>query len=166
MNSMPEMAENDKSISKICEGFVKRFRVNHLLRVSNTTKEKGVPAYDIFSFLLGLVFAGKNLYTLIVNYREKISFGKDAVYRFLARASVNWEMFLLNLSCSVTTTVDRLTSDDRKSVLIIDDSPYYRSRSKKVEFLSRCYDHTANAYYKGLTLLTLGWSDGQTFLPL
>ena len=166
MNSMPEMNENDKSISKICEGFVKRFRINHLLRASNATKEKGVPAYEIFAFLFGLVFTGKSLYALIENYREKISFGKDAVYRFLARASINWESFLMNLSCAVVGTVDRLTCDDRKSVLIIDDSPYYRNRSKKVEFLSRCYDHTVNAYYKGLTLLTLGWSDGQTFLPV
>jgi len=62
--------------------------------------------------------------------------------------------------------VDKLTSDERKSVLIIDDSPYYRDRSKKVEFLSRCFDHVTRKYYKGLTLLTLGWSDGQTFLPI
>ena len=50
--------------------------------------------------------------------------------------------------------------------MIIDDSPYYRNRSKKVEFLSRCYDHITRKYYKGLTMLTVGWSDGQTFVPV
>jgi len=166
MTIMPETSEFDKSVFTLCEGFMKRFRINHLLKGSNATKEKGVPAYDIFAFLLGLVFTGMNMYTLIENCREKIYFGKDAVYRFLQNACINWELFLLKLSCSVVQVVDELTSDDRKTVLIIDDSPYYRNRSKKVEFLSRCFDHVTRTYYKGLTLLTLGWADGQTFLPI
>jgi hypothetical protein len=84
----------------------------------------------------------------------------------LQRTNINWELFLFILSCKVIPEVDKLTSEFRKSVLIIDDSTYYRDRSKKVEFLSRCYDHVANKFYKGLTLLTLGWSDGQTFIPI
>jgi hypothetical protein len=163
---MPEANEFDKSVSTLCEGFMKRFRINQLLRESNATKEKGKPAYQIIAFLLGLVFTGMNMYTLIENCSERICFGKDAVYRLLQNARINWELFLLNLSCSVVAVVDKLTSDDRKSVLIVDDSPYYRNRSKKVEFLSRCFDHVTKKYYKGLTLLTLGWSDGQTFLPI
>ena len=166
MTIMPETIEIDKSVYTLCDGFMKRFRINHLLRTANATKEKGVPAYDVFAFLLGLVFTGMNMYTLIENCREKVYFGKDTVYRLLQNARINWELFLLNLSCSVVAAVGQLTSDDRKSVLIIDDSPYYRNRSKKVEFLSRCFDHVTQKYYKGLTLLTLGWSDGQTFLPI
>ena len=166
MTIMPEASEFDKSVFALTDGFMKRFRINGLLRTSNATKEKGIPVYDIFAFLLGLVFTGMNMHTLIENRREKVYFGKDAVYRLLRKASINWEMFLLNLSCSVVPVVDMLTSGDRKSVLIIDDSPYYRNRSKNVEFLSRCFDHVTRKYYKGLTLLTLGWSDGQTFLPI
>jgi len=89
------------------------------------------------------------------NCQERIYFCKDVVYRFLRNASINWKNFLFRLSCSVISEVDRLTSEDRRTALIIDDSPYYRNRSKKVEFLSRCYDHTTGKYYKGLTLLTL-----------
>ena len=166
MTIMPETIEIDKSIYTLCEKFMRRFRIKHLLRAANATKEKGFPAYDIFAFLLGLVFTGMNMYTLIENCREKICFGKDAVYRLLQNAKINWEMFLLKLSCSVVAVVGELTSEDRKSVLIVDDSPYYRNRSKKVEFLSRFFDHVTRKYYKGLTLLTLGWSDGQTFIPI
>ena len=166
MTIMPNENEFDNSIFVFCAKFITRFRVKHLLRQSNAKKNKGVPAHEIFAFLLGLVFTNKNFYTLIENCREKIYFGKDVVYRFLRNSSINWEMFLFRLSCSVVSEVDRLTSDARKAALIIDDSPYYRNRSKKVEYLSRCYDHTTGKYYKGLTLLTLGWSDGKTFLPI
>ncbi|WP_313235970.1 IS4 family transposase [Sporosarcina ureae] len=62
----------------------------------------------------------------------------------------------------------RLTDKDRPKVLIIDDSAYDRNRSKKVELLARCFDHASlkMRFYKGFRMLTLGWSDGHTFLPI
>ena len=53
-------------------------------------------------------------------------------------------------------------------MLIVDDSSYERNRSKKVELLARCFDHSSQKmrYYKGFRMLTLGWSDGATFLPI
>jgi hypothetical protein len=59
-----------------------------------------------------------------------------------------------------------LDSDNRKYAFILDDTSYYRNRSKKVELLSKCYDHAEHRYYKGFTLLNLGWSDGVTFMPV
>jgi len=51
-------------------------------------------------------------------------------------------------------------------VLIIDDSTYDRSHSKFVELLARVHDHTDNRFLNGFKMLSLGWSDGATFLPL
>ena len=59
-----------------------------------------------------------------------------------------------------------LTSGARRNVLIIDDSLFSRNRSKKVELLARVYDHVSGTYMKSFRMLTLGWSDGNTFLPL
>ena len=107
MTIMPETNEIDKSIYTLCEGFMKRFRINHLLRTANATKEKGVPTYDVFALLLGLVFTGMNMYTLIETCSEKIYFGKDTVYQLLQSAHINWELFQLKLklSCSVVEVV-------------------------------------------------------------
>jgi hypothetical protein len=58
-----------------------------------------------------------------------------------------------------------LKAQAQTKVLIVDDSAYERNRSKKVELLARCKDHTNNCYYKGFRMLTLGWSDGHTFIP-
>jgi len=41
-----------------------------------------------------------------------------------------------------------------------------RNRSKKVELLAKVYDHAKHAYKFGFRMLTLGWSDGSTFLPV
>jgi hypothetical protein len=48
----------------------------------------------------------------------------------------------------------------------VDDTPYARNRSPKTELLSRVYDHSKKVYMLGFRLLTLGWSDGCTFMPV
>ena len=59
-----------------------------------------------------------------------------------------------------------MDGEDRASVLIIDDSMFERNRSKKVELLAKVFDHAKHAYKFGFRMLTLGWSDGSTFLPV
>lgn len=51
-------------------------------------------------------------------------------------------------------------------MFIVDDSLYNRNRSKNVELLARVHDHNDNRYYRGFRLLTLGWSDGSSYLPV
>jgi len=37
---------------------------------------------------------------------------------------------------------------------------------KQVELLARVFDHTDHRYYRGFRMLTLSWSDGNSFLPV
>ena len=73
---------------------------------------------------------------------------------------------MLNLVTVVVRFMEVLTSEQREKVLIIDDSTYDRSRSKRVELLAWVHDHTGGRSIKGFRLLTMGWSDGASFLPL
>lgn len=51
-------------------------------------------------------------------------------------------------------------------VLILDDTIIKRNRSKQVELLAKVYDYVEHKLKKGFTLLTLGWSDGYSFIPV
>ena len=94
-------------------------------------------------------------------------FQKDAIYRFLNDCHYNWRKFLLFLSSKIIQTrIVPLTDEKRVNVFIIDDSLFSRSRSKAVELLARVFDHVNSRYVRGFRMLTLGWSDGNTFLPL
>nr|WP_229564676.1 transposase [Pediococcus pentosaceus] len=62
--------------------------------------------------------------------------------------------------------VQHFTDDRRRQALIIDDSLFKREFSQKTELLARVFDHDNQRYFKGFRALTLGWSDGNTFLPL
>jgi hypothetical protein len=50
--------------------------------------------------------------------------------------------------------------------LIFDDSNYDQCRSNVAELLAWIHDHNRRRNLKGFRLLTLGWSDGNSFLPL
>ena len=93
--------------------------------------------------------------------------GKDVVYRFLNYYRFNWRRFLSLLRSDTVKRIQPLTSDQSVcSAFVVDDSMFERNRSKTVELLARFKDHATGAYYKGFRMLTLGWSDGHTFLPL
>jgi hypothetical protein len=98
---------------------------------------------------------------------NQAGFKKDTVYRFLNSIHINWIRFTTWLSAQIINeTITGLTSDKRVNVLIVDDSLFERSSSKKVELLAKVYDHAKKTYKYGFRLLTLGWSDGNTFIPV
>jgi hypothetical protein len=86
------------------------------------------------------------------------------VYNFLNSSTYNWRRFTILLSRQIYFIIRNLLNDSSEEVLIFDDSTYDRSRSKKEELLSRVYDHSIHKHLKGFRLLTLGWSDGNSFL--
>jgi len=66
----------------------------------------------------------------------------------------------------IREAITPLDDKERVNVLIIDDSMFERNRSKKVELLAKVFDHAKHTYRFGFRMLTLGWSDGSTFLPV
>lgn len=61
---------------------------------------------------------------------------------------------------------ESLTSVNRVTALIFDDSMFERNRSKAVEMLARFKDHATGTFYKGFRILTMGWSDDHSFVPM
>ena len=144
----------------------KDLQIGKLLRKANITKNCGVPAYEVFQFLLLLVFQGKNLFRFLNSKHKDQAVSKNTYYRFLSATSYNWKKFLFLLAVKVTAAFDKLTRPERVKVLVLDDSVIKRNRSKKVEPLAKVYDHVEHKFQKGFTLLTLGWSDGYSFVPV
>lgn len=145
--------------------FFKRFDVSGCLKAANIRKVKGYPVLKLLQALFMLVFTHKNYHRH--TSERGMAFGKDLGYRFLNNSNSDWRTFLLKLGANIINTfMDPLTSHDRPKVLIVDDSLFSRNRSKKVELLARVFDHTQHRFVKGFRKLTLGWSDGSSFIPL
>ena len=165
--SITQDIQNDKQISKTIQRFFSRFHVSSALKSANAYKTKGFPVIEIFQYLFLLIFSNRSMYMQLLTGRNTPSFAKDTVYRFMKMTQINWIRFTTILSSRIIKdAIVPLNSKHRVNVLIIDDSMYERNRSKKVELLTKVYDHAKHTYKFGFRMLTLGWSDGSTFLPV
>ena len=163
---LPENQINQELNSSVHQ-FFRNQKLGTLLNQSNIRKEAGISPVMLVQFIFSLVLQKKNLYRTLESGREPEAPAKDAVYRLLNNATYNWRKFLLLLSRNVITQkLLPLVSENRERVLILDDSLYSRARSKSVEMLALVHDHTTKKFVRGFRMLTLGWSDGNTFLPL
>lgn len=165
--SITQDNQNDKQISKSIRNFFTRFHISAALRDANAYKKKGIPVMEIFQYLFLLIFSNRSMYMNLLTDRNTPAFAKDTVYRFMKMIQINWIRFTTIISSRIIKeAIVPLDSEDRANVLIIDDSLFERNRSKKVELLTKVYDHAKHRYKFGFRMLTLGWSDGSTFLPV
>jgi len=155
----------EKVICQINQLF-QTLKIAQLLRSANIKKYCGVSVQQIFEFILQLALFGKNQYRYLNSKRGFELPKKDVYYNFLNNSRYNWRRFLLLLAYKVTDKFDHLTSDKRIRAFIIDDSPIARNRSKKSELLARVFDHSQQIFIKGYNMLTLGWTDGYSFVPV
>lgn len=127
-------------------------------------KAAGVPVPTLLLTLFTLPFERKNLYSYFI--QNNTAFQKDTLYSLLRLPTVNWRLFLQKIVISVVIFLRSTASENKQHALIIDDSLLERPRAKKVELCSRVYDHVLKRFTKGFRFLCLGWTDGDSFLPI
>ena len=147
------------------DAFFHTFGLVSILKRVGAYKMKGVPAVKLFRELFALVFQHRTMFRYVSSSSTET--GKDTFYRFINSCRINWMCFTTLLAAKVVRDIiEPLTDKTRVNVFIVDDTPYERNSSKKVELLSRNYNHCEKVYYRGFRLLTLGFSDGNTFIPI
>lgn len=162
-NNLSDVA--DQGLRCRIDEFMTRFKMGTLLNMAGIRKCRGVSPLLVLRTIFELAFWGRNIFTG-VHKNSTVSMGKDAIYRFLSVHRHNWRRLVGFLSQMVIKGfLEPLTVTGREKVLILDTTIYDRSRSSKVELLSKVYDHCAKRYLNGFRMLTLGWSDGATFVP-
>ncbi len=167
MSSIPHHVENGNEISNSVTNFMKEFQIGQLLFKCNAGKVKGIPVIEVFQYLFCLIFSDRSMYMQRKTGVFDGSFCKNTVYRFLNDPRINWLRFTTLLSTRIINVFMKpLTDEKRKDVFIIDDSLFDRSRSKKTELLAKVFDHCSMKYKNGYRMLTLGWSDGNSFVPI
>lgn len=176
---LPQNTKNENSFSQINVSFIdaiKELKISKLLHQCNIRKssrklsgecsgEKRT-AFEIFQFLLLLVFQGYKLFRFLGSKKQDIACSKSTYHRFLNDTHFNWYRFITLLAAKVVAYFDTLTKPTRFKAFVLDDSVIGRKRSKKVELLAFIYDHVTHKKIKGFNLLTLGWTDAYSFVPV
>ena len=164
---LPAVAcKNPQTDSTILQ-FFSRFELPRILNACGIRKKKGLPAWDILLCLTSMVFSDKSISAL--EEEGNLPCGKSSLFRFLDNSRFCWRKVLLLFSLKILFSFIKPAAGGKKKlfeVLIVDDTLYPRKRSKKVELLSRRHDHNSKQYVNGFDLLTVGYSDGMSFIPL
>ena len=168
MTSIAQLSENEQmEIEGTLKKFFTDYKVRDLLKACRAEKQKGHSAFEIFRYLLCLVFCDRSMYMQLMTGRYSEAFSKNTVYRFLNSVRTNWERLTCLLSARIINqSIRKLTGEDRQDVFIVDDSLFKITGGKKTELCSRVFDHVSMKYKRGFRLLTLGWSDGNSFFPI
>ena len=170
MSIIPKQNYSEQTSILSVANFLKQYKLGSILRCNGAYKLRGIPVVALVNYLVALIYTGKSMFEDMRSANPLArGFGKDAVYRFMSRASINWRGILLSLAHQVIDNIDKLTSDNRQSAFVIDDTLYHVPYARKTELVSRVFDHSgndANKFKWGFRLLTLCWTDGVSLIPL
>ena len=167
MSIIAQNTDTEVAILDCVHRFFSKHHMGELLKKCNGTKEKGVPAISLLRYRLENVFADRSMYMQMRTGSFEENFSKNTVYRFLNSDKTNWLKFTTALASTIINDeVKDLTDEKRSNVFILDDTLFNRTSCKRTELGSKVFDHTNMRYKKGFRLLTLGSSDGNTFLPV
>ena len=147
------------------DSFFDHFTIGTLLNKSGIRKVRDVKPKELFKALFSLPFKGDSFFQHFVE-GEKQTYRKDCVYNLLRNPHYNWCRLLLLLASRIVAVLELLTDKPERKVLVIDDSVYNKSHSRFVELLAQVYNHCDHRFIKGFKMLTLGWTDGNSFAPL
>ncbi|MET1248136.1 transposase [Sporolactobacillus sp. STCC-11] len=166
MKSIPRHDHLSAGILDSVLTFFSRFHLAQIARASHATKTKGVPFRVLFCYLLSTIFSNKSTYRDYLKHRNQLSFSDKTFRNLLNSGKINWQKFLILLCRQLIRFIEPLTDSARQNVFIIDDSMYERAHAKRVELAAFQFDHAKHRHTRGFRFLQLGWSDGNTFLPV
>ncbi len=170
MQSIAERNQVEQSSVKSVSRFFSQYRLGSALKHAGANKLKGVLAPTIIKYLIALVYTGKSMFQDMRSVTPFAQgFHKDAVYRLLNLACVNWQAFLFRVARRVKDDLKQLTSESRRDAFVVDDTMFQILYAKKSELVSRVFDHAEkgkNKFKWGFRMLSLCWSDGVSLIPV
>lgn len=168
MSSLPSFdTKNEPQISRSVEKLFKDNKVMELFRRCGLRKSKGIPLWSILSYIFSNVFRDRSMYMQQKSGKCTAGFSKNTYYRFMQNPHINWLRFTILLAERIVNGhLKVLTSDQRADCFVFDDSLYSRTGYKKTELAAKVFDHVSMTYKKGFRTMTMGLTDGSSFVPI
>lgn len=162
------LSKPQKSIDIILD-LLDYFHFSKLSKPFEVLKSWGFSANGLLNILICLPFLNKsNIYSLLRSGMAELSDAqKDAYYDLKNNVSIDWRKFLKKFTDKFNTIIEEKTDDAKQGVkcLILDDSDLEKS-GKKIEKVSRIWNHVRQVSIFGFKLLVLGYYDGKSFVPV
>lgn len=146
-----------------------KFDLRYINKLFSKAKKRGIDASKVFQTLFVFRFLDFNNVGQLMEsgVSKELSYQKDVLYDFLNNANIRWRsitlLFFKQIHILIKTKSDEDTGESK--CLIIDDTLLEKT-GKTIEFIGKVFDHCTFRYQLGMKVLTLGYTDGKTFLPM
>ena len=131
MNSIAFDAEKEKVFSSRIQRFFRSYQISGILKKCNAYKEQSFSVVTLLHCLFCLVFRNRSMF-LDMQSEKAPEFRKDTVYRLKNSTHIDWKRFTTLLASRIIgDTIEPLTSENRRTAFVIDDSIYESKGSKR-----------------------------------
>lgn len=149
-------------------GSLKSFSFSSMCKVLNPLKKKGYNIDFILSCLVSLPFVGLKTVNAFKGsiMSQHIKACKDSFYRLKNNPLICWRSILWMFAIKFIRLCENQEDEQQKHprCLIFDDSTLQKS-GKRIEKVSRIWDHVSHSWILGFKLLVMGYWDGTSFVP-
>ena len=147
---------------------LKCFSFSKTCKSLNPLKVRGYSFKGIFSILICLPFVNADSINGMMNsvLSNHIKARKDSFYRLKNNPGICWRMILWLFASKFIKVSQKPCSVDKGSKCMIFDDSTLAKTGQYIEKVSRVWDHVANGAILGYKLLTMGYWDGTSFIPV
>ena len=140
----------------------------HLIGLCQLSKQVNFKRHSAISFTMIITWLFEARFSRRSLYRAQASpnFSPRTARNVLNDGRINWQKLLCLAAIKLIGILRPVIDQRRRLALIVDDTLIARPYSVKTELLARTFDHDHHQYLTGYRNLTIGWSDGNTFLPV
>jgi hypothetical protein len=148
---------------------LKLFSFSQLSKVVSEIKQKGYSFEWIMTLLLSMPFIGAVTVNSMLNgfVRHHIEAGKDTFYRLKNDSQICWRLLLWLFASKFKNLANGNLKQVGKGLkcMVLDDT-LLKKTGKRIEKVSRVFDHVTRRYVLGFKLLLMGYWDGVSFIPV
>jgi hypothetical protein len=165
-----EYCSDSTLLTKMFKVLLSEFNLSYINSILSKSKLKGIDGKVVFQQLFLLKFIDfKNISQLMASgYAKGMEHKKDVFYDFMKNSSIDWRRIVCLFSLQFLRIASKKGDSESLKTpkcLIIDDSLLEKS-GKKTEFIGKVFDHCSHVYSLGIKVLTLGFWDGKSFVPV
>ena len=143
------------------------FSISSITKGIFNFKTKGYSPIILLQMLIFMPFLGaKNIHSLFGTYYQLFYEGKkDSLYDILRCDKINWRGLLINFAKRFIKKSKEKWDIPIVTFFIVDDSDLEK-RTPFFEGISRVFNHVIRKHVFAYKALTLGYSDGKSFVPV
>lgn len=151
MDTIQQISSKAKTILSFTSVLSKEsLNISRLLRQSVFRKRSGVDILTMFMFFVKSIFCGA--FSLHDRYSLKDVETPDCSYydlmRFISNSKHNWSLLMLLVARTAVSIISALNDRGHVYTLCVDDTVIERPRGKKIEGLSRTFNHVIERLLK------------------